>query len=160
VRAYRAQICRPAADGFESCEGEIPDRNSGISGDTYQQCNPAYVKRYNAAGLDSLLRDKTRKPGTPPVSEEIKNKVIDIACHEKPEDATHWSTRRLAKRVGISHNKVSEILRASNIKPQIQSYYSYSNDPDFETKLRDVAGLYMNPPDNAIVLCVDEKTQK
>jgi transposase len=85
--------------------------------------------------------------------------VIDIACHEKPKDATHWSTRRLAKRVGISHNKVSEILRANDIKPHIQSYYSYSNDPDFETKLRDVVGLYMSPPDNAIVLCVDEKTQ-
>jgi transposase len=85
--------------------------------------------------------------------------VIDIACHEKPKDATHWSTRRLAKRVGISHNKVSEILRAGGIKPHIQSYYSYSNDPDFETKLRDIVGLYMSPPDNAIVLCVDEKTQ-
>jgi transposase len=119
----------------------------------------AYVKRYNAAGLDSLFRDKTRKPGTPPISEEIKNKVIDIACHEKPKDATRWSTRRLAKRVGISHNKASEILRANNIKSHIQSYYSYSDDPDFETKLRDVVGLYMSPPDNAIVLCVDEKTQ-
>ncbi|GMO58320.1 MAG: hypothetical protein Ta2A_03750 [Treponemataceae bacterium] len=120
----------------------------------------AYVKRYNATGLDSLLRDKTRKPGTPPVSEEIKNKVRDIACHEKPKNATHWSTRTLAKRVGgISHNKVSEILRESGIKPHIQSYYSYSNDPQFETKLRDVVGLYMNPPDNALILCVDEKSQ-
>ena len=119
----------------------------------------AYINRYNDTGLDSLLRDKTRKPGTKPISEEIKNKVIDIACHEKPKDATHWSTRKLAKRVGISHNKVSEILRANNIKPHIQSYYSYSNDPNFETKLRDIVGLYMNPPDNAIVLCVDEKTQ-
>ncbi|GHV42751.1 IS630 family transposase [Spirochaetia bacterium] len=119
----------------------------------------SYVKRYNATGLDSLLHDKTRKPGTPPVSEEIKNKVIDIACHEKPKDATHWSTRKLAKRVGISHNKVSEILRDNGIKSHIQSYYSYSNDPDFEAKLRDVVGLYMNPPDDALVLCVDEKTQ-
>ena len=119
----------------------------------------SYVKRYNATGIDSLLRDKTRKPGTPPISEEIKNKVIEIACHEKPKDATHWSTRKLAKRVGISHNKVSEILRENGIKPHIQSYYSYSNDPDFEAKLRDVVGLYMDPPDNAIVLCVDEKTQ-
>ncbi|GMO30224.1 MAG: hypothetical protein Ta2B_11060 [Termitinemataceae bacterium] len=69
----------------------------------------AFVKRYNETGLESLLRDKTRKPGTAPISDEIKNKVITIACHEKPEDATHWSTRKLVKRVGISHNKVSEI---------------------------------------------------
>jgi transposase len=99
----------------------------------------SYVKRYNAAGLDSLLHDKTRKPGTPPISEEIRNKVIEIACHEKPKDARtvgppHWSTRKLARRVGISHNKVSEILRENGIKPHIQSYYSYSDDPDFETK--------------------------
>jgi transposase len=119
----------------------------------------SYVKRYNATGLGSLLRDKTRKPGTPPVSEEIKNKVTGIACHGKPEDATHRSTRKLARRVGISHNKAAEILRANGIKPHIQSYYSYSSDPDFEAKLRDAAGLYMNPPDNAIVLCADEKSR-
>jgi transposase len=119
----------------------------------------AYVKRYNTYGIDSLLRDKTRKPGIPPISNDIKNKVIDIACHEKPENATHWSTRRLARRIGISHNKVSEILREAGIKPHIQSYYAYSNDPQFETKLEDIVGLYMSPPENAIVLSVDEKTQ-
>jgi transposase len=119
----------------------------------------AYVKRYNTYGIDLLLRDKTRKPGIPPVSEDIKNKVIDIACHEKPENAAHWSTRRLAKRIGISHNKVSEILRGAGIKPHIQSYYSYSNDPQFEKKPEDIGGLYMSPPENAIVLSVDEKTQ-
>ncbi len=119
----------------------------------------AFVKRYNENGLDSLLRNKTRKPGTEPISDEIKNNVIEIACHEKPEDATHWSTRKLAKRVGISHNKVSEILRAANIKPHIHSYYSFSKDPNFEAKLRDVVGLYMDPPANSIILCVDEKTQ-
>jgi hypothetical protein len=64
--------------------------------------------------------------------------VIDIACHEKPQDATQRSTRKLAARFGISHNKVSEILRGYGIKPHIQSYYSYSNDPDFEKQLRDV----------------------
>jgi transposase len=104
----------------------------------------AYIKRYNAYGIDLLLRDKTRKPGTAPVSEDIKNKVIDIACHEKPENATHWSTRRLAGRTGISHNKVSEILRGAGIKPHIQSYYSYSNDPQFEEKREDIVGLYMS----------------
>ena len=118
-----------------------------------------YVKRYNTYGIDSLLRDKTRKPGTPPISDDIKNQVIDLACHQKPENATHWSTRRLARRIGISHNKVSEILREAGIKPHIQSYYSYSNDPHFQTKLEDIVGLYMSPPENAIVLSVDEKAQ-
>ena len=119
----------------------------------------AFAERYNESGIDSLLKDRTRKPGTLPISDGIKNKVIEIACHEKPADATRWSTRKLAKRAGISHNKVSEILKRADIKPHIHSYYSFSNDPDFEFKLRDVAGLYMNPPDNSIVLCVDEKTR-
>jgi transposase len=118
-----------------------------------------YIKRYNSGGIDALLRNKTRKPGKAPVVEELKNRICDIACHEKPAGAARWTTRSLAKRFGISHNKVAEILRGRNIKLLIQSYYSFSNDPDFEEKLRDVVGLYLNPPDNAIVLCVDEKTQ-
>jgi transposase len=118
-----------------------------------------YIKRYNAGGIDALLKDKTRKPGKAPVAEELKNKICDAACHEKPAGASRWTARSLAKRFGISHNKVAEILRERNIKPHVQSYYSFSNDPDFEKKLRDVVGLYLNPPDNAIVLCVDEKTQ-
>jgi len=108
-----------------------------------------YVKAYNSLGLDGLVRNKSKKPGRARVSEEVKNKVCDIACHEKPPNETRWSTRLLAKRVGISHNKVSEILRERGIKPHIQSYYSFSEDPEFETKLRDVVGLYMNPPKNA-----------
>ena len=103
----------------------------------------AYTKRYNTAGIDSLLHDKTRKPGMAPVAGEIRNRVTDIACHEKPKDATHRSTRKLAKRVGISHDKVAEIPREAGVKPHIQSYYSYSSDPNFEEKLRDIAGLYI-----------------
>jgi transposase len=62
----------------------------------------AYINRYNAFGINSLLQDKTRKPGKEPISQEVKNKIYSLVCNEKPKDATHWSSRSLAKQVGIS----------------------------------------------------------
>jgi len=118
-----------------------------------------YVHRFNEGGVEALLRDRTRKPGKEPVSLETKNEICRIACQEKPEDATHWSTRELAKRVGISHNAVSLILRERGLRPHLVNSFQFSNDPDFEKKLEDVVGLYLDPPENSIVLCVDEKSQ-
>jgi len=118
-----------------------------------------YVRRYNNGGVNALLRDRTRKPGKPPVSIEVKNELCRIVCQEKPENATHWSTRQLAKRIGISHNTVSLILRERGLKPHLVQGFQFSTDPDFEKKLDDVVGLYMNPPENSVVLCVDEKSQ-
>jgi transposase len=118
-----------------------------------------YVKRFNSGGLESLLKDKTRKPGKTPVSVETKNKICATACNEKPKNAAHWSVRSLAKRVGVSKSTVNNILRERGIKPHLVETFQFSTDEKFEEKLEDVVGLYMNPPDNAIVLCVDEKSQ-
>jgi transposase len=118
-----------------------------------------YAKRYNDGGIDLLLKDKTRKPGIPPVSEETKNEVTRIVCKEKPENATHWSVRSLAKRVGISKTSVNTILRERGLKPHLVESFQFSTDEHFEEKLKDVVGLYMNPPNNALLLCVDEKSQ-
>jgi transposase len=89
----------------------------------------------------------------------IKNKIYRLVCNEKPEGKTQWSCQTLAKRVGIGHSSVNRILRELGLKPHIAEKRNYSNDPDFETKLADVAGLYLNPPENAIILCIDEKSQ-
>ena len=118
-----------------------------------------YVHRYNEGGIESLLRDKTRKPGKKPISDEVKNELCRIVCNEKPENATHWSTRELGKRLGIGHATVNTILRERGLKPHIVKNFQFSRDPDFEKKLEDVVGLYLNPPENAIILCVDEKSQ-
>jgi len=118
-----------------------------------------HVHRFNDGGVAALLKDKTRKAGKAPVSTETKNELCRIVCHEKPDDATHWSTRELAKRIGISHNAVSLVLRERGLKPHLVKGFQFSNDPDFEKKLEDVVGLYLNPPENSIVLCVDEKSQ-
>jgi transposase len=118
-----------------------------------------YINRYNAFGIDSLLRDKTRKPGKEPVSQDIKNEICRLACNEKPKGESHWSSRTLAKRVGISHTAVNQILRELGLQPHRVARRNYSTDPDFEAKLKDVVGLYLNPPENAVIWCVDEKSQ-
>jgi transposase len=118
-----------------------------------------FVRRFNEGGLDGLLSDKTRKPGKTPIPMDIKNEISRIVCQEKPVNATHWSTRAIAERVGISHNAVAGILRERKLKPHLVKRFQFSNDPEFDEKLADVVGLYIDPPKNSIVFCVDEKTQ-
>jgi transposase len=118
-----------------------------------------YINRYNNLGINSLLRDKTRKPGKEPISQDIKNKIYMLVCNEKPKGETHWSCRTIAKKVGIGHSSVNTILKEYGLKPHLVNKKNYSTDPNFEEKLRDVVGLYMEPPENAIILCIDEKTQ-
>lgn len=118
-----------------------------------------FIHRFNSGGLQSLLTDKTRKPGKAPVPVKIKNEISRIVCKEKPRNATHWSTRAIAARVGISHNAVAAILHERNLKPHLVERFQFSTDPEFEEKLDDVVGLYLDPPENAVVFCIDEKTQ-
>jgi transposase len=125
----------------------------------HQSTVSLHINRYNTLGIDGLLQDKTRKPGKEPIAQEIKEEICRVVCTEKPKDQTHWSIRTLAKRVGISRTAVNTILREYGLQPHLVSKVQYSSDPEFEKKLKDVVGLYMNPPDNAIILCVDEKSQ-
>jgi transposase len=118
-----------------------------------------HVKRYNEGGVEALLCDKTRKPGKAPIPTTVKNKLTRFVCREKPVDGTHWSTRELSGRFGISHTAVNTILRERDIKPHLVKRFQFSTDKDFESKLADVVGLYLDPPENSIVFCVDEKTQ-
>jgi len=118
-----------------------------------------FIHRFNEGGVDLLLRDRTRKAGTAPISVEVKNHISQIVCTEKPKGGTHWSVRILAQKIGISHTAVHNILRERGLKPHQVESFQFSTDPNFEGKLDDVVGLYLSPPENAIVLCVDEKSQ-
>jgi len=118
-----------------------------------------YVKRYNEGGVEALLKDKTRKPGKAPITITLKNKLAQFACQTKPKDGTHWSTREISAHFGISHTAVNTILNEYGIKPHLVKKFQFSNDKEFESKLADVVGLYLDPPKNSIVFCVDEKTQ-
>lgn len=105
------------------------------------------------------LADQPR-PGRPRVyTEADRLRVVETACTQKPPGATHWSVRSLAKATGVKKDAVHQILSENKLKPHQVSTFSRSPDPDFVAKVIDVVGLYLDPPENAIVLCVDEKTQ-
>lgn len=114
--------------------------------------------RYIASGLDGLLDEP--RPGAPrTVTDEQVDRVMTLTLETVPEDATHWSTRELARRTGLSQSTVSRIWRAFSLKPHRTETFKISKDPLFIEKVRDVVGLYLNPPDRALVLAVDEKSQ-
>lgn len=114
--------------------------------------------RFVAQRLDGL-HDEPR-PGAPrTISDDDVETVIVKTLEETPSDATHWSTRSMAKATGMSQSAVSRIWRAFGLKPHLVDTFKLSPDPLFVEKVRDVVGLYLNPPDGALVLCVDEKTQ-
>ena len=130
-------------------------RRTGISKPTVWR----WQARYLEAGVDGLLRDKSRPPGTPPLSAAIKTLVLTKTMRETPPDATHWSVRSMARAVGISHTSVHNIWRAHGLKPHLVDSFKVSNDPAFAEKVEDVVGLYLDPPDKAVVFSVDEKSQ-
>ena len=118
-----------------------------------------WQKRFMEAGVEGLLRDKTRPPGKAPLAAAVVNQVVTKTATEKPSDATHWSARSMAKAVGISPSSVQRIWAGHDLKPHLLRTFKLSNDPKFAEKLVDIVGLYLNPPDKALVLAVDEKSQ-
>ena len=116
-------------------------------------------RRYAALGVDGLLKDATRPPGRKPLTARKIKQVVDLTLHEKPPNATHWSLRLMAARVGIAPSAVHKIWQAHELKPHLTRTFKLSRDPDFVAKVEDIVGLYLNPPDKALVLAVDEKSQ-
>jgi transposase len=116
-------------------------------------------RRYAEGGVAALRKGKTRLPGTPPLSPEKVQEVLTLTLTGKPAAATHWSCRTLAAQVGISRMSVNRVWREHRLKPHRVKGFKVSNDPQFAEKLRDVIGLYLNPPEKAIVFSVDEKSQ-
>ena len=116
-------------------------------------------RRYVAKGVDGLLRDATRPSRVKPLAAEKIEQVVHMTLHEKPPNATHWSVRRMAKVAGISYSSVQRIWHAHGLKPHLVKTFKVSRDKNFTAKVEDVVGLYLNPPDKALVLCVDEKSQ-
>jgi transposase len=118
-----------------------------------------WLKRYRALGVDGLLRDAPRPGRHPSISPELEERVVQATLHEKPANATHWSVRTMAEAHGLSRMSVQRIWKKYQLKPHRTKTFKLSKDPRFVEKVRDVVGLYLNPPDKALVLCVDEKSQ-
>ena len=116
-------------------------------------------QRFKQNGLDGL-KDAPRSGKKPFITPEQKALVIQKACSKPEGGYTNWSQSRIAKEVGISQSKVYQILKEADLKPhKIEYWCGKSTDPEFESKMINIIGLYMDPPENAIVLCIDEKTQ-
>jgi len=105
------------------------------------------------------LRNRAKKRTPIKYTAEDRRRVVEMACTGEPEAETHWSVRTLAKATGVGRETVRSILREAHLRPHRVGTFTRSNDPDFRAKLMDVIGLYTDPPENAVVLCVDEKTQ-
>jgi transposase len=118
-----------------------------------------WQQRFAAAGVDGLLRDKTRKPGKPPLPAETVARVVTLTCGSPPGAATHWTGRAMSKAAGISLRSVQRIWQAHRLQPHRVRTFKRSRDPRFAEKLVDVVGLYLNPPEQAVVLSIDEKSQ-
>jgi transposase len=116
-------------------------------------------RRYKEAGLSGILQDQLRCGRPKRVSAEKEAAIVEATMKTKPPNATHWSIRMMAKAQRVSRSTVHRIWRKHKLQPHRLESFKFSTDPDFVPKLRDVIGLYLNPPDKAIVLSVDEKSQ-
>jgi len=149
--AVRARIALLAGAGKEN--EEIADEVGLSSHSVAVWRNRFALERM--AGLENRPRKRT------PIKymAEDRRRVVEMACTGTPEAETHWSVRTLAKATGVGRETVRAVLREANLRPHRLATFTRSNDPEFLEKLVDVIGLYTNPPENAVVLCVDEKTQ-
>lgn len=150
--AWRAGIVLATADGVGTVEIM---RRTGMSKPTVWR----WQERYLDDGVPGLKRDKTRPSRVPPLPREVRLKVIAKTVQEIPPNATHWSRAMMAEAVGISPSSVGRIWADAGLKPHVVKGFKVSNDPMFEAKVADIVGLYLDPPDRAVVLCVDEKSQ-
>ncbi len=115
--------------------------------------------RFLEGGVDALRKDAPRSGRPAVVMQKMESRIVQTTLSEVPTDATHWSTRTLAEHLGVSATTVRRTWRNNGLKPHLSRSFKLSNDPKFEDKLVDIVGLYMNPPERALVLSCDEKSQ-
>ena len=149
---WRAEIILATADGYGT--NEIMRRAKTSKPTVWR-----WQERYLDEGVAGLLRDKTRPSRVPPLPRETRLTVIAKTVQEAPPNATHWSRSMMAEAVGISPSSVGRIWAEAGLKPHVSRGFKVSNDPLFEEKVTEIVGLYLDPPDRAVVLCVDEKSQ-
>jgi transposase len=149
---WRAEIVLLSADGVGTAE--IMRRTAKS-----KTCVWRWQERFAEAGFAGLLRDKTRPSRIPRLGPEVAERVVALTLADPPGETTHWTADMMAKAASISASAVRRIWKAHGLQPHRWRQFKLSNDPQFADKLRDVVGLYVNPPAHAIVLSVDEKSQ-
>src|SRR5229473_2222489 len=130
-------------------------QQTGLSRPTILAARAAFAER----GIEAIRERQKRKRSGRALTPELERKILDTTLQTRPADATHWSVRVLAAKLGVSRMMVQRVWQRYDIQPHRVEKFKISNDPRFEDKVRDVVGLYLDPPDRALVLCVDEKSQ-
>ena len=148
----RARIVLLAAAGRENKDIAV---ELGITRATVGRWRNRFAER----GIPGIAKDAPRGGRPPKTRDQLVRKIVEMTTQQKPANATHWSTRTLAKALGTNASMVSRVWRANGLKPHLVRTFKVSNDPKFVEKLVDVVGLYLDPPEHALVLCVDEKSQ-
>ena len=149
---WRARIILATAEGCGTAEIM---RRAGVS----KPCVWRWQERFMREGVAGLLREKTRKPGLPPLPPALVEQVVALTLTEPPGETTHWTGRAMAGATGVSLRSVQRIWAAHGLQPHRVRRFKLSQDPAFAAKLRDVVGLYLDPPAHSLVLSVDEKSQ-
>ena len=150
--AWRAEIVLLSANGVGT--NEIMRRTGKP-----KTCVWRWQERFAAEGVEGLLRDKTRPSRIPPLGPEVAERVVARTLEDPPGETTHWTADAMAEAAGVSASAVRRIWKAHGLQPHRWRRFKLSTDPDFVAKLRNVVGLYVDPPAHAIVLSVDEKSQ-
>src|SRR6202162_4064221 len=148
----RCQVVLMASQGLSN---HLIAQQTGLSRPTVLAARAAFAKRGTAGICEPQKRKRSRRVLTP----ELEQRILDTTLKTRPADATHWSARGLAAKLGVSRMMVQRLWQRYDIQPHRVEKFKISNDPKFEDKVRDVVGLYLDPPDRALVLCVDEKSQ-
>jgi transposase len=148
----RSRIVLRAADGLQNDEIAA---EFGITPEKVAR----WRNRFLDGGLEALRKDAPRPGRTRTIDDRAVTRVVQMTTQDKPDNATHWSTRTMAEATGLSAASVRRIWRAHGLKPHLERTFKVSNDPLFAEKLEAIVGLYLNPPEHAIVLCADEKSQ-
>ena len=151
-QVQRARALLMAADGVANTRIAA---SVGVTAVTVR----AWRKRFGEDGLAKLGEVREGRGPKPSIPAETVEAIVEATLHSRPTGQTHWSTRTMAKQFGVSRSTVHEIWRARGLKPHLVKTVKVSADPAFEEKLVDVVGLYLNPPERAVVLCMDEKSQ-
>jgi transposase len=119
-----------------------------------------WEKRFTAGGVKSIIKDASRPGRRPKIDTDKKKAIVEATLQSKPKDGSQqWSVRQMALEQGVSRMTVQRLWKQHNLKPHLVKQFKISNDPKFVEKLNDIVGLYLNPPDKALVICVDEKSQ-
>jgi transposase len=151
-RVLRAKIVLAAAKGKDN-------KTIAAELDTDRLLVGKWRKRFAEQGLAGIEKDASGRGRKPVVRDSLVRKIVETTTQSKPANATHWSTRSLAEALGTTQSMVLRVWQANNLKPHLMRTFKLSNDPLFVEKVVDVVGLYLNPPEHALVLCADEKSQ-